>query len=215
MGDGRDMFARRSVCAARCRCRRGPGRASHARATGGDARRAARDTVLATLARLREELTGLGAAALPDQVKVEEIAESAREETVRLAAARGIALVADVVTRPGSAVARSVAGGVIDAIGLVLGHMADGGCVHGGSIRIEVRRDGEILAVTLGDRGNAESRAVAPSTAASVELAAASSRLATLGGEFAVSGAPWGGTSVVITVRDRTGLGPADIKRRG
>lgn len=178
-------------------------------------RASGRDHLVRELEQIRVELTALDTPAVPVQVNVGDIAESAREETERLADAHAIALVAEVVTRPGSAVARSVAGGVIDAVGLVLGHMATNGCVHGGSIRVEVRRDGEVLAVTLGDRGNAESRAVVPSSDPTLHMAAAANRLVTLGGEFAVSGAPWGGTSVVITIRDRTGLGEANIRRRG
>ena len=180
-----------------------------------DARASSRDHLIGMLDQIRAQLSGLATPSVPAQVDVGEIAESAREETARLAEAHAIALVAEVVTRPGSAVSRSVAGGVIDAVGLVLAHMATTGCVHGGSIRVEVRRDGEVLAVTLGDRGNAESRAVVPSSGPTLHLAAAANRLVTLGGEFTVSGAPWGGTSVVITIRDRTGLGEANLRRRG
>lgn len=185
------------------------------RAQSDDARAVSRDELLRLLDQIRAELAAFSAPVLPAHVDVADIAESAREETERLADAHAIALVAEVVTRPGSAVARSVAGGVIDAVGLVLGHMATNGCVYGGSIRVEVRRDGEVLAVTLGDRGNAESRAVVPSSNPTLHLTAAANRLVSLGGELAVSGAPWGGTSVVITIRDRTGLGQANIRRRG
>jgi hypothetical protein len=180
-----------------------------------DVRASTRDQLIGTLDRIRVELSAFATPVLPAHVDVGDIAEFAREETTRLADAHAIALVAEVVTRPGSAVSRSVAGGVIDAVGLVLGHMATNGCLHGGSIRVEVRRDGEVLAVTLGDRGNAESRAVVPSSDPTLHLTAAANRLVSMGGEFAVSGAPWGGTSVVITIRDRTGLGEANIRRRG
>lgn len=186
----------------------------HLRRTAPADRGDGRDRLLAALTATRADLVALGSAVVPETLKLAEIAASARAEAERLATTLGIPIVAEVVLREGTSVGRRVAGAIVDAIALVLGHMAAHGCVRGGSVRVEVRRDGELVAVTLGDRGNAESREV-PDAVAGPELAAAASRMTALGGEIAVSAAPWGGTSVVIKVRDRTGLGHADVRRRG
>ncbi len=135
-------------------------------------------------------------------VELEQIADAAATEVRRVADRRGIAVSVELVVPPGIRVPRRIAGVLVDALGHILRNAVIHGSPHGGAIRIAFRREPKALSVVIGDRGNAESRAVehAPDldSGRGVGLQAAHSRLTAIGGDLTFSPAPWGGTSVTL-----------------
>ncbi len=163
--------------------------------------------VAAIVERLHEVEHALAARTGPGvtrDVELQQIADAASTEVRRVADRRGIVVSVELVVPPGIRVPRRVAGVLVDALGHILRNAVTHGSPHGGAIRIAFRREPEGLSVVIGDRGNAESRAVehAPDldSGRGVGLRAAHSRLTAIGGDLTLSPAPWGGTSVTVHV---------------
>ena len=168
------------------------------------ARSAAATDLITRLRSIEARLTTRGGPNAVRDIELQQVADAARAEVRRVATRRGIAVTVELVMPQDIRIPRRVAGVLVDALGHILRNAVTHGTQHGGALHIAFSREPETLLVVVGDRGNAESRAVDRTpdleSGRGVGLQAAHSRLTAVGGDLTISPAPWGGTSVTVRV---------------
>ena len=132
------------------------------------------------------------------RVALGELAAFAREQAARAAQDVPGAISIDVPPHPAGWLPRPHARLLVDVLGQIVRAAVRFGIPNGGAVRIAFEPGAEVLVVAISDRASRESAAVAASGERDGVLAAASARIAAVGGELISGGGPWGGTGTTI-----------------
>ena len=161
--------------------------------------------IVARVHAVEAALVARGGPGVVQDIDVQEVADAARAEALRVASHRGVHVSVDLIVPQGLRVPRRVGGVLVD----VLGHLARNAVVHGtpegGAVRLVFETDDDGLTVVVSDRGDSDRRTNVTrrpdlSSGRGVGLRAAHGRLAALGGELSVASGAWGGTSVTVRI---------------